>query len=84
MTKKTTAVLWTDGKNHTITLNEPVIVLNLKDGTSKGSDDIKVIDAKVPLPTPMTSNQYNNFINTDDGRAWAKEIFGVYGIKVGW
>lgn len=71
--KSTQAVLWKEkGGSYGITLHLPVVMLDMKKGTSKNRfTEIK----KVNLPRPMTSNQFNNFITSDDGKKWAGPIF---------
>jgi len=71
--KHSTAVLWKQGEQYGITLHLPVLQLSTKTGTSSsGHEFIKNVD----LPRPMTSNQFNTFIISEEGTKWAHNIFG--------
>ena len=69
--RKKYASLWKLEDQYGITLNTPAMALSLKDSKCDvGHEEIK----KVELPEPMTSNQFNNFITSDEGKEWAKPI----------
>lgn len=70
MTKKKYAVLWKQGEKMGITLHLPVMGLSFEDGkTSSGFEKVK----DVKLPEPMTSNQFNKFIKTNEGKVWSED-----------
>ena len=73
MTKKRThAVLWDRNGRLGITLDLPLLMIDLEEGDTKSGGFRKLRD--LPLPRPMTSNQFNTFITSDEGKAWAKTI----------
>lgn len=75
MTKKKYAVLWRNDKgNICITLHKPLFVL---DGENKVTSAESI--ENIPLPCPMTSGQFNTFIQSDEGKAWA--MAAVQGVK---
>jgi len=71
MTKKKYAVLWRQDKTLGITLNLPIMMFSTS--MEKPSFEFKKIK-DVELPNPMTSNQFNKFITSDEGKEWAKNI----------
>jgi len=64
------AVLWRNGEEYGITLHLPIAMITKEEGAKSG---YKKID-DILLPEPMTSNQFNNYIRTDEGKAWAQNI----------
>lgn len=69
--KKKTAVLWKHKGYYGITLYLPVVMIQEEEGSPESGFE-KVKD--VELPEPMTSNQFNKFIKSDEGEVWYKPI----------
>lgn len=63
--KATEAVMWECKGGYNITLGLPFFF--------SGGEPVKIKD--VELPRAMTSNQFNNFIGSPEGKDWAKEEF---------